>query len=76
VVLESPGEAKFAEQNRKVKCVFKETKVLLLREKISQCGGWGRGGSCGGAKGSEEGFKAGRQGAFIHEGFCSHSSQS
>jgi molybdopterin-binding protein len=36
VVLESPGEAEFVKENKQVKCVFKETEVLLLREKVSQ----------------------------------------
>jgi molybdopterin-binding protein len=36
VVLESPEEAEFVKQNKQVKCIFKETEVLLLREKVSQ----------------------------------------
>lgn len=36
VVLKSPEEAEFVKQNKRVKCVFKETEVLLLREKVSQ----------------------------------------
>jgi molybdopterin-binding protein len=36
VVLESPGEAEFVKENKRVKCIFKETEVLLLREKVSQ----------------------------------------
>jgi molybdopterin-binding protein len=36
VVLERPGEAEFVKENKRVKCVFKETEVLLLREKVSQ----------------------------------------
>jgi len=36
VVLGSPGEAEFVKQNRKVKCIFKETEVLLLKENVSQ----------------------------------------
>jgi molybdopterin-binding protein len=36
VVLESPEEAEFVKENKQVKCIFKETEVLLLREKVSQ----------------------------------------
>lgn len=36
VVLKSPEEAEFVKENKRVKCVFKETEVLLLREKVSQ----------------------------------------
>lgn len=36
VVLKSPEEAEFLKQNKQVKCIFKETEVLLLREKVSQ----------------------------------------
>jgi molybdate transport system regulatory protein len=36
VVLESPEEAEFVKQNKRVKCIFKEMEVLLLREKVSQ----------------------------------------
>jgi len=36
VVLESPGEAEFVKQNKQVKCIFKETEVLLLKENVSQ----------------------------------------
>jgi molybdopterin-binding protein len=36
VVLESPGKAEFVRQSKQVKCIFKETEVLLLREKVSQ----------------------------------------
>jgi molybdenum-pterin binding domain len=36
VVLERPGEAEFVKENKQVKCIFKETEVLLLREKVSQ----------------------------------------
>ena len=36
LVLESPGEAEFVKENKQVKCIFKETEVLLLREKVSQ----------------------------------------
>lgn len=36
VVLERPGEAEFVKENKQVKCIFKETEILLLREKVSQ----------------------------------------
>lgn len=36
VVLKSLEEAEFVKENKQVKCIFKETEVLLLREKVSQ----------------------------------------
>jgi len=34
VVLESPGEAEFIKEGRRVRCIFKETDAEILRERV------------------------------------------